>query len=47
MIDFAEVWEGWRNHLFPPEKLKEYIKVTSISKWETIRIDQYIALLKS
>jgi hypothetical protein len=29
------------------EKLKKYIEETSISKWETTRIEQYIALLKS
>lgn len=29
MIDFEKVIEGWRNHLFPPEKLKEIIKRVS------------------
>lgn len=25
MIDFEKVYEGWRNHLFPPAYLKEMI----------------------
>lgn len=24
-INFAEIWEGWRNHLVPPARLKEHI----------------------
>lgn len=28
-IKIAELWEGWKNHLLPPEKLKEEIKRVS------------------
>lgn len=28
-LNFKEVWEGWRNHLLPPEDLKEMIEKTS------------------
>jgi hypothetical protein len=28
-INFSEILEGWRNDLFPPEKLKELILKTS------------------
>ena len=29
MIDFEKIYEGWRNHLFPPAYLKEIIKKVS------------------
>ena len=29
MIQFAKIYEGWRNNLIPPSKLKDLIKKTS------------------
>ncbi len=28
-MDFKKIWEGHRNHMFPPKKIKEYIKEVS------------------
>ena len=31
-INLEQIWEGWSNHLFPPEELKEIIKKVSRSR---------------
>ena len=31
-INLSNIYEGWRNHLFPPEELKEIIKKVSRSR---------------
>ena len=36
-IDFAEIWEGWRNHLLPPERLREVISQVSQERLEICR----------
>jgi hypothetical protein len=28
-INWSQVWEGWRNKLLPPERLKQLIKITA------------------
>lgn len=33
-INFAEIFEGWRNHLVPPEHLKEHIAQVSSERLE-------------
>lgn len=36
-INFAEIWEGWRNHLVPPSRLKEHILQVSEERLEICR----------
>lgn len=31
-MEISHILEGWRNHLFPPAKLKNFIKETSDSR---------------
>lgn len=33
-MSIFQIYEGWRNNLFPPEKLKEVIEQTSTSRME-------------
>ena len=33
-IDWTKVYEGWRNHLLPPEELKSLIQQTSSGRLE-------------
>ena len=33
-MNIFQIYEGWRNNLFPPEKLKEAIDATSASRME-------------
>lgn len=33
-MEISNIIEGWRNHLFPPEKLKDFIGETSVSRLE-------------
>jgi hypothetical protein len=33
-MNFEEILEGWKNHLFPPEKMKEYILEVSKERME-------------
>jgi hypothetical protein len=36
-FNISHVIEGWRNHLFPPERLKELIEETSESRMKICR----------
>ena len=33
-MSIFQIYEGWRNNLFPPEKLKEVIEQTSTSRMD-------------
>ena len=33
-MNIFQIYEGWRNNLFPPEKLREVIEQTSASRME-------------
>jgi hypothetical protein len=37
VINWHDIYEGWRNNLCPPEELKELINVTSIGRLEICR----------
>jgi hypothetical protein len=42
-MSIFQIYEGWRNNIFPPEKLKEAIDVTSASRMEICNKCQYIS----
>lgn len=31
-MDFSQIYEGWRNHLFPPEEIKKLITEVSVER---------------
>lgn len=41
MLNFSEVWEGWHNHLFPPEKLKKAIKRVSHNRMLICKVCEF------
>ena len=40
-IDFAQIYEGWRNNLIPPARLKETIKQVSEERMEVCKDCEY------
>jgi hypothetical protein len=36
-MDWKNIYEGWRNHLFPPEKLREFLKQLSEARLQECR----------
>ena len=37
MINFSDVWEGWRNHIIPPRKMKKQIEAVSKERLKICR----------
>lgn len=42
-MNIFQIYEGWRNNLFPPEKLKEVIAETSSSRMEICNNCEYVS----
>ena len=42
-MSIFQIYEGWRNNLFPPEKLKEAIEQTSVSRMDICNNCEYIS----
>tara|TARA_R110000868_G_scaffold176239_1_gene413709 strand:- start:273 stop:554 length:282 start_codon:yes stop_codon:yes gene_type:complete len=42
-MSIFQIYEGWRNNLFPPEKLKEVIEQTSASRMDICNNCEYIS----
>ena len=41
MVNFSEIYEGWRNHLIPPERLKKAINRVSRERLLICRACEY------
>jgi hypothetical protein len=42
-MSIIQIYEGWRNNLFPPEKLKEAIDTTSASRMDICNNCEHIS----